>query len=148
MSGSASGLQQPEGDDVARNQVSAVQHRRETTHDEEQRQEHRHLDQLHRVEQCVEVETHAADDEEQRDEEPETERLDPVLHLTVRRFLGVRVALTGGVTDEEQSGDHAGGERAEQHVEPELGRQPHEEQAEHHTDPHPELRSSNEASGR
>ena len=44
-----------------------------------------------------------------------------------------------GVADEEQARHHAGGERAEQDVEVELGRRPHEQHAQQHADAHAEL---------
>jgi hypothetical protein len=110
-------------------ELSAVEReRRQAPHDQEERQEHRQLE--HRsggVHQRFEVQRRAARDEEERDQQPEPDRVElglESLHLPA---------------PQDQPDDQARGERAEDHVQPEIGSDHHKREQQQHGEAHREL---------
>ena len=103
---------------------------RYSAHQEEQSEEERHAEDGDGVfRERVEVEAHPAHDEEDRDEHTEGD---------ARQLLFDDVRLLSMVREPH---DETGDECAEQDVEPELARDPHEERDQQHRDANRELRA-------
>ena len=117
------------GEAVPKAELASIeQQRRHAPDDEEQPDEHRHLERRRCARgERVEVEGHAAGDEEERDQE------------AIPDGVQLRVEDADLATTQGDARDHARNEAAEQKVEAELRSQRDEAEDEYHGQPHGEL---------
>ncbi len=105
--------------------------RRTSPDHQEEEEGQRHQEERRRLgEQRVEVEADPADHEEDRDQEPEPDALEPLDGAAVGRVVAAA---------QEHPGDESRDERAEQDVETEVPGDPRQCQHEQHRDPDPQL---------